>query len=145
MRGDTPRVLYLICCTRQRAREHKKNIFRKGYGSKIFTRTELCMKKHITYKHTYKTGLYQLVKMMSFTHTDWDKCDIINNILILTKRGSDTIHTIIPKKYQKYQSTTILKHENVLVKVNKSPYVPLLNITIHYVYSITIYVFTTTL
>ena len=31
---------------------------RKFVGRKIVIRTELCMTKHITYMHTYKTGLH---------------------------------------------------------------------------------------
>ena len=47
-------------------------------------------------------------------------------------------------KYQKYPSTTILKHANVLAVVNKPPYVRLHNMTPHDAYSITIRVRTTT-
>ena len=57
--------------------------------------------------------------MMSFTHNDLDQCDIINHIIILTKRGAYKIYTVIPKKYYRYPSTTIPKHVNVLSKVNK--------------------------
>ena len=35
------------------------------------------------------------------------------------------MHTIIQTKYQKYPSTTILKHEMFLAEVNKLPYVRL--------------------
>ena len=59
---------------------------------------------------------------------------------MLTKRGSDTIHDIIPTKYQKYPSTTILKLANVLAKVNKPPQGTLHNITPPDAYSITIHV-----
>ena len=45
--------------------------------------------------------------------------EIINKIVVLTKQGTDTAHTIIPTKYQKYPSTTINKHANVLAIVNK--------------------------
>ena len=38
---------------------------------------------------------------------------------MLTKKGTDKIHDAMPKKYQKYPSTTIIKHMNVLDKVNK--------------------------
>ena len=41
------------------------------------------------------------------------------------------MRAFIPKKYQKYPSTTILKFENVLDKVNKLPYMCLLNMTPH--------------
>ena len=58
---------------------------------------------------------------MEFTQNDWGQRDIINKIVILTKRGTDTIHAVIPEKYQKYPSTTILEHANVLAKVNKLP------------------------
>ena len=57
--------------------------------------------------------------MTSFTKNDWGQCDIINKVIILTKRGTDTMHAAIPKKYQKYPSTTILKHNHVLDKENK--------------------------
>ena len=60
---------------------------------------------------------------MEFTQNDWGQCDIINKTKILTKRGSDKVHDIIPTKYQKYPSDTILKHANVLSKSNKLPYV----------------------
>ena len=43
-------------------------------------------------------------------------------------------------KYQKDPSTKILKHVNVLAKVNKSPYVCFLNMTPHDTYSIAIHV-----
>ena len=40
--------------------------------------------------------------MMEFTNNDWGQHDIINNIKILTKQGTDTIHAIILTKYHKY-------------------------------------------
>ena len=43
---------------------------------------------------------------------------IMNKITLVTKRGTDTIHTFILEKYQKCPSTTILKHVNVLAGVN---------------------------
>ena len=55
------------------------------------------------------------------------------------------MHDIIPKKYQKYFSTTILEHANFLDEVNKSPQEYLHNITPHDNYSITINVSTATL
>ena len=58
---------------------------------------------------------------MDFTQNDWSQRDIINKIIILTKRGTYVMHATITKKYQKYPSTTILKYINVLAKVNKSP------------------------
>ena len=58
---------------------------------------------------------------MSFAQNEWGQRDIINKIRILTKLGTYTIPAIIPEKYQKYPSTTILKHANVLDKLNKSP------------------------
>ena len=82
--------------------------------------TDLCLTKYITYIHIYKTGLYQIVND-GFTQNDSIKRDIINKTKILTKLGSDTIHDIIPQKYDKYHSTTILKHVNVLAKVNRAP------------------------
>ena len=59
--------------------------------------------------------------MMEFTQNDWGQRDIINKTKILTKRGSDKIHDVMPMKYQKYHSNTILKHANFLAKENKSP------------------------
>ena len=76
--------------------------------------------------------------MMSFTQNDWSKRDILKSIISLTKQGTDTIHAVIPMKYQNYPSTKILKHANVLSKVNKLPYVHSLNMTPHGSYSITI-------
>ena len=58
---------------------------------------------------------------MDFTQNDWVQRDIINRIMKLTKQGLDTIHDVIPTKYQKYSSKTIIKHVNVLAKLNKSP------------------------
>ena len=69
----------------------------------------------------------------------------MNKIIILNKLGSDMIHEVIPKKYQKYFSTTILEHANFLAKVNKSPEEHLHNITPHDDYSIKIDVRTVTL
>ena len=50
------------------------------------------------------------------------------------------IHAVIPTKYQKYPSTTILIHVNFLAKGYKSPCGRLPNIMPHDVYSITIHV-----
>ena len=58
---------------------------------------------------------------MDFTKNDWGKHDIINKTIILTKWGTDMIHAVIVMKYQKYPSTTILKHANGLAKVYKFP------------------------
>ena len=58
---------------------------------------------------------------MEFTQNEWGQHDIINKIIILNKRGLDMIHDVIPTKYQKYLSTTILEHAFFLDKVNKSP------------------------
>ena len=66
--------------------------------------------------------------MMKFTNNDWCQRDIIKNIIFLTKQGADTIYTVLSKKYQKYPSTTILKHAIVLVKLNKLPYRILLDV-----------------
>ena len=77
--------------------------------------------------------------MISFTHNDWGQREILNNIIILTKRVADTIYTIIPTKYQNYPSTTTLKHANVLSKVNKLPYKCLLNTNPRDSYSLTIH------
>ena len=65
--------------------------------------------------------------------------------MILNKRGSDIIYDVIPSKYQKYFSTTILEHAKFLVKVNKSPEEYLHNITSYDDYSITIHVHAVTL
>ena len=48
-------------------------------------------------------------------------------------------------KCQKYPSTTILEHENILAKVNKPPYERLYNMTPHDSCSIPIHVRTITL
>ena len=55
------------------------------------------------------------------------------------------IYTVIQMKYQKYSSTTILKHDNILAKVNKLPHGRLHHMTPHDVYSITIHVHTMTI
>ena len=57
--------------------------------------------------------------MMEPTQNDWGQRDIINKTKILTKKGSDKIHDVIPTKYQKYPLNTILKHANVFDKANK--------------------------
>ena len=44
---------------------NKKNLCRKVIGSKIVICTQLCMTKYITYMHTYKTRLDQIVKLLS--------------------------------------------------------------------------------
>ena len=54
--------------------------------------------------------------MMKFSHNYWVQGDIINYNLILTKRGADTIYTVIPIKYHKYTSNKIINHSNVLEK-----------------------------
>ena len=58
---------------------------------------------------------------MEINKNYWCQHEIINKIIILNKRGLDMIHDVIPTKYQKYLSTTILEHAFVLAKVNKSP------------------------
>ena len=55
------------------------------------------------------------------------------------------MHTTITTKYNKYPSTKILKHANVLTKVNKSPWGSLHDITPHDAYSTPIHVRTVTL
>ena len=82
---------------------------------------------------------------MNFTQNYWGQRDIINKIIILTTQGTYTIHAVIPKKYQKHPSTTILKHVSVLAKVKKLPYGCLHNMTPHGAYSIIIRVYTMTI
>ena len=83
--------------------------------------------------------------MTSFTQNYWGQRDIINKIIIFTKRVTDTIHALIPTKYQKYPSTTTLKHEKNLDKVNKLPNVRLLHTKPHAGYNIKIHVLTITI
>ena len=52
------------------------------------------------------------------------------------------MHAAIPKKYQKYPSTTILKHNHVLAKANKQPYGRLHHMIPHAAYSIKVHVST---
>ena len=80
--------------------------------------------------------------MIELTQNDWVQRDIINKIKISAKRGSDTIHAIIMTKYQKCPSTTILKHENVLSKLNELNCGRSQNMTLHDAYSIPIHVST---
>ena len=82
---------------------------------------------------------------MEFAENDWGQLDITNKIIILTKQGIDKIHAAVTKKYKKYPSTKILKHVNFLAKVNKLPKGCLLNMILHYAYSITIHVHTMTI
>ena len=56
---------------------------------------------------------------MDFTKNDCGQRDIIKKIIILTKRGTDMIHAVIPEKCNNYPSTTIIKHTIFLAKVNK--------------------------
>ena len=60
--------------------------------------------------------------------------------MILNKRGAGKIHVVVPTKYHKYPSTTILEHANILAKGNKSPHVLLLYMMPHDAYSIKIHV-----
>ena len=69
----------------------------------------------------FKHDIKSIRKMMEFMQNDWGQRDIINKTKILTKQVSDMIHDVILTKYQKYTLNTILKHANVLAKVNKSP------------------------
>ena len=83
--------------------------------------------------------------MMDFTQNYWGQHDIIHIIKILIKQRTDTIHDIIPTKYQKYSSNTILKHVNSLAKLNQMPYNHFHIMTPCEAYSITIYVHTVTI
>ena len=65
--------------------------------------------------------------------------------MILSKQGAGTIYTVIPDKYCKYLSTTILKHAVFFAKANKSSYGRLHNMTPHDAYSITFQICKTTL
>ena len=58
---------------------------------------------------------------MEFNQNYWGRRGVINKTKIFSKQGSDMIHDVIPTKYQKHPSKTILKHANVLDKLNKSP------------------------
>ena len=140
MRRNTSGVLYLICFPRKIAIKHKVlSLFKKGIGRKIVVRTELCMKNDITYIYILN-WVISARKMMSLTQNDWGQNDIINKIMILTKRVTYTIHAAILIKYQKHHSTTIVKHVNSLAKLNYSPCVCLLNMKPYDAYSITIHV-----
>ena len=55
------------------------------------------------------------------------------------------IHAVIPMECEKYPSTTILKHENILAEVNKSHNVYFSNKNVQEVYSTKIYVRTMTI
>ena len=76
------------------------------------------MTKEITYINTNKTGLDRLVKLWILIKTTEVNVKPLK-IIILIKQGIYTMHAVIPTKYQKYPSTTILKHMNVLAKVKK--------------------------
>ena len=64
---------------------------------------------------------------MKFTHNYWGQRDITKNIMVSTKQVLYTIYDVIPMKYHKYPSFTILKHGNVLAEVNKTHYKCLLD------------------
>ena len=69
--------------------------------------------------YTHITGLKPNFKMMKFTHNDWGQREIMKNIIISTKRGTDNIYLHsdviinIPKKK--------LKYAKVMAKLNKPP------------------------
>ena len=96
------------------------------------------MTKDITHIYIYNRVI-SARKIKSFTQNYCGQRDIINNIKILIKWVTDTINAVIPKKYQNYPSDTILKHANVLAKVNKSPSLRLPNMMPHEAYSIIIH------
>ena len=77
---------------------------------------------------------------MEFTQSYSGQCDIINQIKIFPKRVTYMINAVIPTKYQKYPSTTILEHANDLAKVNKYTYRRLHSMAPHGNYSIKIHV-----
>ena len=58
---------------------------------------------------------------MEFTQNDWVQCGIINEIKILTKRGTDTIHAVIQKNTRNIPQPKYLNMQVFLSKVNKSP------------------------
>ena len=80
--------------------------------------------------------------MTSFTKNDLSQRGIIKNFIILTKQDTNKIHDYILTIYHKYPSPKILKHANVLAKVNKSTYARLLNMTPHGAYSIAVNIHT---
>ena len=82
---------------------------------------------------------------MDLMQNDWGQRDIIIKIKILTKQVTYTIHAVILTKYHKYPSTTILKHSDILAKVNKLPYGRLPYMTPHDAYIIKTHVSTVTL
>ena len=88
------------------------------------------MTKDIAYIYIYNLVISDR-KIMSFTQNDWVQRSILNKIILLTNLVKDTKHDVIPIKYQKYSSTTILKHENILAKVDKLSYVFVLNMIPH--------------
>ena len=59
---------------------------------------------------------------MKFTNNDLGQYDIIKKNIILTKQDVDMINKFILVKYHKYPQNTIIKHANVLDKVNKPSY-----------------------
>ena len=141
-------MLYLICRPSKRARKQKIiSLCREVIGRKIVIRAELWIAKEITYMHVYKIR-YLNSKNDGFQskllRPTWHH-NIYIYIYIWTKLVVDTMRTVITTKYQKYISTTIHKHANVLAKVNKSPYVRLFNMKPHGAYSITIHVHTMTI
>ena len=93
--------------------------FIKGIGRKIMVGTYLWLKnKSLIYIH-YKTGLDNLVKWWSSIKMTEVNVTLSKQIIILTKWGTDRMYAVIMTDYPKYPPTTILKHANVLAKVNK--------------------------
>ena len=98
---------------------------------------------HVVYIHI-KPG--EIRSWNDELHSKWLRSTCHNKkITILTKQGKDTTHAVITMKYQKYTSTAVLKHANVLAKVNKFIYVHLLNMMPHDAYSNTIHIHTMTI
>ena len=50
------------------------------------------MTKYMNNIYTYINGLKQTSKMNKFTHNERGQLNTINNIIILTKQGTDTIY-----------------------------------------------------
>ena len=81
--------------------------------------------------------------MSSIKMTEVNVASFKNNNI--NQIGTDMIHAVIPMECEKYPSTTILKHENILAEVNKSHNVYFSNKNVQEVYSTKIYVRTMTI
>ena len=90
-----------IVLTREKGNTKTTHLCRREVGNKKVIHTDLCMAKYITYIPTYITKLSQFVHNEAHANY-WGERDIINIIILLIKRSSNTIEN----KFIKWWSFT---------------------------------------